>query len=622
MLAMAFCLGLCATVFAYDTADSYTITIENTTANESYSAYKIFDAKYDSKTGAVTYTIDSSANANWYNYILVYGSDIFKMTQVGDTDTYRISLADGVSDEDIVAFFEGIEIPGDVNAAAAATGLGTGGALSLDVTSSGAGYYFVTSTLGAVVTLTSATPDATVIDKNNGPSVEKKIKNSDGDLVDWDTEAMGDEVEFVVDADVPLYDGDKLVTEYIFTDEMEDGLEIELDDSNITYNIINGKYYLADTTINKWITLVNSDGSYWAASEDDSREGIYMGTFTMAAYNITVELTGVQTITRESDGENILVATGFVLTYYTYDVDSYVEGDPDTIDTSNYPTTATIYIDYTAHVEEDAEFEEENTIALAWLVTPYDNPAPEDSTPGGNEEDKVEVYETELKLIKIDGETGDRLGGATFTLSGENLDEVKLSTDYTYTPVTVENPAGVDDDIYYKLTTGEYTTTAPTDETMDAYEDDTQYTLEITYEYQRVSEDGTVVIGTTSGDGLLTFLGLNEGTYTLTETGVPDSYNGLDGSIEITISYNEETGEFTAVMTGADGNTITDTLGNTVTLTQDEDGAIVVTVENNAGIVLPGTGGIGTTIFYIIGGILVVVAVVVLVTRRRMRKSA
>jgi LPXTG-motif cell wall-anchored protein len=42
-------------------------------------------------------------------------------------------------------------------------------------------------------------------------------------------------------------------------------------------------------------------------------------------------------------------------------------------------------------------------------------------------------------------------------------------------------------------------------------------------------------------------------------------------------------------------------------------------VPNKAGITLPGTGGMGTTIFYIAGGILMVAAVVVLITRKRMR---
>ena len=44
-------------------------------------------------------------------------------------------------------------------------------------------------------------------------------------------------------------------------------------------------------------------------------------------------------------------------------------------------------------------------------------------------------------------------------------------------------------------------------------------------------------------------------------------------------------------------------------------------VENKAGVVLPETGGIGTTIFYILGGLLAVAAVVLLVTKKRMASA-
>ena len=47
-----------------------------------------------------------------------------------------------------------------------------------------------------------------------------------------------------------------------------------------------------------------------------------------------------------------------------------------------------------------------------------------------------------------------------------------------------------------------------------------------------------------------------------------------------------------------------------------KDGGVVV--ENHAGTVLPSTGGMGTTLFYVIGGGLMVAAVVLLVTKKRM----
>ena len=43
-----------------------------------------------------------------------------------------------------------------------------------------------------------------------------------------------------------------------------------------------------------------------------------------------------------------------------------------------------------------------------------------------------------------------------------------------------------------------------------------------------------------------------------------------------------------------------------------------VAVENNAGTTLPGTGGIGTTIFYVVGGGLMVAAAILLITKKRM----
>lgn len=44
-----------------------------------------------------------------------------------------------------------------------------------------------------------------------------------------------------------------------------------------------------------------------------------------------------------------------------------------------------------------------------------------------------------------------------------------------------------------------------------------------------------------------------------------------------------------------------------------------VKIENKAGTLLPSTGGMGTTLFYVAGGMMVVAAAVVLVTRKRMK---
>ena len=95
------------------------------------------------------------------------------------------------------------------------------------------------------------------------------------------------------------------------------------------------------------------------------------------------------------------------------------------------------------------------------------------------------------------------------------------------------------------------------------------------------------------------FQGFKAGDYYLVETGTSTGYNLLDGPVTVTITD-----------TSADG-----TISHTVTPVNALD---QVEVENHQGTVLPSTGGIGTTIFYILGSLLVIGAGVVLVTRRRL----
>ena len=64
--------------------------------------------------------------------------------------------------------------------------------------------------------------------------------------------------------------------------------------------------------------------------------------------------------------------------------------------------------------------------------------------------------------------------------------------------------------------------------------------------------------------------------------------------------------------------TIEATGNGTVTALKDADGKVVSAITNTKLTSLPSTGGIGTTIFYVIGGILVIGAGILLVTKKRM----
>ena len=102
---------------------------------------------------------------------------------------------------------------------------------------------------------------------------------------------------------------------------------------------------------------------------------------------------------------------------------------------------------------------------------------------------------------------------------------------------------------------------------------------------------------TTGENGKIEIDGLDADTYYLRETQAPAGYNKLADDQAVTI-------------TGA-------TKGENEKLTYT---TVVAKINNQSGAELPSTGGIGTTIFYVLGGVLVVGAAVLLVTKKRMER--
>lgn len=119
---------------------------------------------------------------------------------------------------------------------------------------------------------------------------------------------------------------------------------------------------------------------------------------------------------------------------------------------------------------------------------------------------------------------------------------------------------------------------------------------------ENVNEAYTFV---SAADGTIEIVGLDEGTYYLEETEAPAGYNKLAAPVKVVITkeINNETNEGTA------------------TITQDGARTDVVKVLNNMGQELPSTGGIGTTIFYIVGAVLVAAAGILLITKKRMNRT-
>ena len=114
-------------------------------------------------------------------------------------------------------------------------------------------------------------------------------------------------------------------------------------------------------------------------------------------------------------------------------------------------------------------------------------------------------------------------------------------------------------------------------------------------------EGGTITwpantVLTTDENGEIEIDGLDADTYYLREVKAPAGYNKLADDVQV-------------VITGATTNEATKELTYTT---------VVSKINNQSGTELPSTGGIGTTIFYVLGSVLLVGAAVLLITKKRM----
>ncbi|WP_420543616.1 isopeptide-forming domain-containing fimbrial protein [Streptococcus equinus] len=110
------------------------------------------------------------------------------------------------------------------------------------------------------------------------------------------------------------------------------------------------------------------------------------------------------------------------------------------------------------------------------------------------------------------------------------------------------------------------------------------------------------------------FKGLDAGNYKLEESTTPDGYNTIK-PIEFTINATYDTDSADPQLTKLSGDVTSGTAEFSSNLS---DGSLTAEIVNRKGSLLPSTGGMGTTILYIIGSILVLVAAVLLITKKRM----
>ena len=237
-----------------------------------------------------------------------------------------------------------------------------------------------------------------------------------------------------------------------------------------------------------------------------------------------------------------------------------------------------LYTYYTGVLNSNAEVKSANNTNEAKLE--YSNNPNNSEDKATTPPSKVYDWTFEMKINKVD-ENNKALTGAKFVLSKKgdlNVADLKCGEDGV--PTVTTDLIGL-----VKIQDGYRIATA------------TDADADITY----VIEAGAVTIK-----------GLDDATdYYLYETKAPVGYNQLKVPVKFTITaaYN------------ADGSQLASD-SPTVSI---NDGAastnLSANIKNKAGSTLPSTGGIGTTIFYVVGSVLVIGAAVVLITRKRMGKS-
>ena len=481
LIAMVMVLGMSTSVFA---AGDGSITIQNTVKGKDYTVYKVFDATYSGDK--VAYTYDGSNTT----FLKALEGDSSPFTVTANTAKhYNVALKDGKTPSDVSTFLKAQQANLG-NAVKTETGDGKTKIINgLDY-----GYYYITTTTGTTVTIDSAIPSATVIDKNEViPQPDKAEKVANGTWTEEPTNGnesttgnIGDTVNYKVKGSFNRYQGEDLVTNITFTDTMSEGLTPNKD----VVIKINGN------EVNVTPTYSNNDRTW------------------------TAEIT---TATVADDG---------------------------TI-TFNYDTPSTYEITYSAVINENAKIAdpENNTFTLKY----NDNDAMKDTT---------EVVTYQIDLEKVDTSNAEtKLAGAKFKLYDQKTDGKEIPV--VLVPLNVAHPTTTD--INYGKENSK---------------------VDNVYRHAKTGETGVEIV--TGATGKIIVQGLANGNYYFEETEAPKGFNKLTARTDATTIKNKNAS---------------------------------IKVLNESGAELPSTGGIGTTIFYVVGAILVIGAGVVLVTRRRMNAN-
>ena len=236
LLALVMVFALATTAFA---AGSGSITVDNPIAGQTYTAYKIFDVVYGTE-GHYSYTIDSSSE--WFTTVQAYATEAngMTLTQVNGSTTYNVTTTGAFSAPNFAAALK------EAVASKNGTALTVQADVIVSVSNLPLGYYFVTSSTGALCNLTTTNPSATIHDKNDMPfdKVDDKVSAD-----------VGETVNYTITGKVPDTTGFTTYT-YQITDTMSEGLTFQKD-----VKVSIGGTNIDANTVKSWITYSPNEQS-------------------------------------------------------------------------------------------------------------------------------------------------------------------------------------------------------------------------------------------------------------------------------------------------------------------------------------------------------------------------
>ena len=562
---------------------SFTITITKDTTDKAahtYGAYQIFKGDLAETEGADGTTAKKVlSNIEW-------GSGI---------DTTKVSAL--ITELNAI---EGITIASGANAAAVAKAIGDAGLENDSAKAQAVADAFnkaLSSTTAGTGTIAADATSGTITGLNAGYYLIKDTVdvNGEGALTRFMLEVVSN-VSVTEKASVPTLT--KKVKEKNDTAGTETGWQDAAD------------YDIGDTIPYQIIgTLPSKFAEFDTYKTYTITDTLSVGLTAPAASGITVKV-GETDVTSHFD----ITISGGATEQQTITIKLKTNEDLKTWTNPALTKDSTFVVDYTATLNTSAVIGSAgnpNTAKLEFSNNPNYNG---DGDTGTTPEDKVIVFTYEIKALKVepDGELVDAIP------AGANAsDYVKVGDKYQKTkPLT-----GAGFTLFKK-----YSTVSAADAAS---------TLKFTDAGAKVKDAVVVDSGTywvavrdeITGVTTFEFVGTDAGDYKLVETTVPAGYNKCnDVDITVTATYDTASADpklkTLSVTPETAGFTVTTTPVSEADPTHiTTDGIISGKVLNQSGAVLPSTGGVGTTIFYVVGSILVVAAGVLLITKKRMSRE-